>query len=1007
MNGGAGGNADTGSLLRTASVSLNTITFTKGDGSTFPITVNTGSGGITPTLQEVLNTGNGVSNYGGIGSASIQSTNFTNGRTLYLNDNSYPTIRLVDNANASNNLQIDIDTLSIDGVSYNWSSIVNPPIGGALLALPFTTDHLAETNNPYVIGDVVWYLGDVYRCIANNDSMVPTATSYWTNLGAGFPLVQQPSDWNSTSGNNQILNKPTIPTLDTSSLVTTSSFNDFTSSYTTGSFTGSFTGDLIGTASWAMSASVSISSSYALTASYAMNGGGSGLSGGTDTYIPLWSGSSALTSSFLNQSGSTLKATYNNVDNGLILDISRSMYYLGDFGNVNSECYLQLTPSQGFAVISDSGDYPSRLRLDHNIFSTDVRDFDDNYVSQVSQNSTSIISKVFDDTNTPQVFTEIKQTSSSIALSGSVAITGSLTNIGPAVFSGSVISTLGFTGSLQGTASFASTASYVKLSQTASYVTSSNVVGTVLSASYALTASYVSSNYQNEIHVSKDGSDVTGDGTLLKPFLTITQGLTIVAGTRKTIVLHPGSYSESPNITVQYTVITTFALLGGNTEIVGTVSTSTGCTISGIKITNINISNLTGTGNVNILNCDISGTLTKSSTGDYTLIRFCDIGTTNITSSAGTVAIFGGNPNLITVNNAGARVIVKNSTTVAPVLTAGSLSLVDCIIFAITGTSNAFTAAAGTFTTIANSQLIVPTFQNFARVSIAGFYSIINTVYDRALSTLSGTSTNSIVNSQYINADNINSTQGLTVTGSLNITGSQTITGSLTATQNISASSFTGSLFGTATTASYVVTAQTASYVLQAVSASYALTASYAMNGGGGGTPGGSNTQIQYNNAGAFGGVDKLTYDGTNLVGTGSFTGSFTGQFNGSITTAVTASHAVDFVIERTLTLDESLTDFTKSNSTIVGSNNLFQQATGSYTSAHGKYTLYKGTNARAGEFVTVWNGTTTTYYDNATTDIGSTSDITFQSSVITNQIQINATALSSGWTVKMIVTYL
>lgn len=36
---------NTGSLLTTASVSLNTITFTKGDGSTFPITVNTGSGG--------------------------------------------------------------------------------------------------------------------------------------------------------------------------------------------------------------------------------------------------------------------------------------------------------------------------------------------------------------------------------------------------------------------------------------------------------------------------------------------------------------------------------------------------------------------------------------------------------------------------------------------------------------------------------------------------------------------------------------------------------------------------------------------------------------------------------------------------------------------------------------------------------------------------------------------------------------------------------------------------
>lgn len=42
---GVGGSTPTGSLLTTASVSLNTITFTKGDSSTFNITVDTGSGG--------------------------------------------------------------------------------------------------------------------------------------------------------------------------------------------------------------------------------------------------------------------------------------------------------------------------------------------------------------------------------------------------------------------------------------------------------------------------------------------------------------------------------------------------------------------------------------------------------------------------------------------------------------------------------------------------------------------------------------------------------------------------------------------------------------------------------------------------------------------------------------------------------------------------------------------------------------------------------------------------
>jgi hypothetical protein len=95
--------------------------------------------------------------------------------------------------------------------------------GASLVALPFTTDHLSATNNQYIIGDVVWYLGNVYRCIASNDSIIPTNALYWVNLGAGYPLVQQPTDWNATSGNNQILNKPTIPTL-TSQLTNDSGF---------------------------------------------------------------------------------------------------------------------------------------------------------------------------------------------------------------------------------------------------------------------------------------------------------------------------------------------------------------------------------------------------------------------------------------------------------------------------------------------------------------------------------------------------------------------------------------------------------------------------------------------------------------------------------------------------------------------------------------------------------------------------------------------------------------
>lgn len=57
------------------------------------------------------------------------------------------------------------------------------------------------------------------------------------------------------------------------------------------------------------------------------------------------------------------------------------------------------------------------------------------------------------------------------------------------------------------------------------------------------------------------------------------------------------------------------------------------------------------------------------------------------------------------------------------------------------------------------------------------------------------------------------------------------------------------------------------------ISGSLIVTGSITLNGsaitsggGGGGTPGGSTTQIQYNNAGAFGGVPYITYDGSTLI---------------------------------------------------------------------------------------------------------------------------------------------
>ena len=262
--------------------------------------------------------------------------------------------------------------------------------------------------------------------------------------------------------------------------------------------------------------------------------------------------------------------------------------------------------------------------------------------------------------------------------------------------------------------------------------------------------------YDHEIHVSQvDGNDTTGNGDLLTPVASITKALTLVDSQRKTIIVHPGTYTESPSITTQYTTLTGPGLIGGNIVISGTVSTSVGCTISGLKMTNLTVTTPTSTGNVNILNCEVSGTLTKSSNADYTVLRLCDLAAASITGS-GLVAIFGGNPNFITVNNASANVLVKSAITVAPVLTAGTLSIVDSVVGA--AVTNAVTSAASSIITLSNSQFLTSNLSGVAPVVLNGFYSIFNCVYDKPNSTLvassgTGGTTNSVDYFQYINAD--------------------------------------------------------------------------------------------------------------------------------------------------------------------------------------------------------------------------------------------------------------
>jgi hypothetical protein len=147
------------------------------------------SGGSTPSLQSVLNIGNGASNYGGTGNASIQLTNFTNNRTLYINDNSYPTIKIVDNLNSAHTLSIDLDKITLNGTSYNWSSIVSSSIPSLQQVTDvgnYTTNSIQWKDgsgnvNAQINSDGSGYFAntfDVYSEYLNGDPLLRVAGSY-------------------------------------------------------------------------------------------------------------------------------------------------------------------------------------------------------------------------------------------------------------------------------------------------------------------------------------------------------------------------------------------------------------------------------------------------------------------------------------------------------------------------------------------------------------------------------------------------------------------------------------------------------------------------------------------------------------------------------------------------------------------------------------------------------------------------------------------------------------
>jgi hypothetical protein len=425
-----------------------------------------------------------------------------------------------------------------------------------------------------------------------------------------------------------------------------------------------------------------------------------------------------------------------------------------------------------------------------------------------------------------------------------------------------------------------------------------------------------------------------------------------------------------------------------------------------------------------------------------------------------------------------------------------------------------------------NNNRLVAAWNWFVQSAANDYYQIIWSSADidmRLLAEVSS-STHPGIPSVILTANRID--QFLSNTGSFNGTFTGEFTGSLQGTasfaNNATSASFatSASIAQTATTASYALNAATASFVTASnvygpfgsnsiISSSYALTASFALNGGGGGgsNPAVTHTQLTASTTWSFNhnlntqtpllqvydlgyeqiipneivSIDAFTSEirfdytqagyavassGGGLIVTGSTarliqtvaattwsfahnlgtkypgfeifnsnddviipagihavdednaeiyfaipsTGIAIANFSGisgSLDNAISASFAATASYSDQFNIGQTQTQYATVTSSINGSNTVFTQATGSYTSAFFKYTVTSGSNARSGEIMSVWNGTTSAFTDNSTIDIGTTTVVTSSVEISGANVQLNMQTNSSGWRIKSIATFM
>jgi len=101
--------------------------------------------------------------------------------------------------------------------------------------------------------------------------------------------------------------------------------------------------------------------------------------------------------------------------------------------------------------------------------------------------------------------------------------------------------------------------------------------------------------------------------------------------------------------------------------------------------------------------------------------------------------------------------------------------------------------------------------------------------------------------------------------------------------------------------------------------------------------------------------------------------------------------------------LDPMLLTTTRTGSA-AGINTLYTLPTSSYDAVYIDYAIRSGSNARAGNFMAMWSGTSVNFTDNSITEFGTTSGFIFGAHVSGSNMVVTGSSPTAGWTVKTIV---